>query len=122
MDYKNLKLNDNIYLDVDGTVTAEFSTQISYEWIIDAICDSQPSHVGQHLLASIEHDTNADAEGKFNSNQVSKAIEGTMLMHGIQMTDLVKNHPIDVQESYERMTVENIQDLGEIIITSRARK
>ena len=119
MDIKNLKLNDNIYLDVAGTVQAEFSTQISYEWIIDAICDSQPKHVGDFLIASIEHDTKADAEGKYNMNQVRKAIEGTMLVHGIYMDNLIKDHPIDAQESYEKMTVEDIQDKGEVTNTPR---
>ena len=52
-------------------------------------------------------------------NQVRKAIEGIMLVHGIKMNDLIKEHRIDAQESYEKMTVEDIQDKGEVIITPR---
>jgi len=120
MDIKNLKLNDNIYLDVAGTVKAEFSTQISYEWIIDTICDSQPKHVGEYLIASIEHDTIAEAEGKYNMNQVRKAIEGTMIVHGIYMDNLIKEHPISSEKSYEKMTIKDIQSMG--VVTNTPRK
>ena len=119
MDYEDLKLKDAGYLSVEGTLTAEYYTEITFEWIIDAICDSQPKHVGDFLIASIEHDTKADAENNYNMNQVRKAIEGIMLVHGIKMNDLIKEHRIDAQESYEKMTVEDIRDKGEIIITPR---
>ena len=119
MDYEDLKLKDAGYLSVEGTLTAEYYTEITFEWIIDAICDSQPKHVGDFLIASIEHDTKADAENDYNINQVRKAIEGTMLVHGIQMEDLIKKHKIDAYESYEKMAVEDIRNKGEIIITPR---
>ena len=94
------KVLEKTYCYVEANKTAEYYTHISYDYIIERIAQNYPPHVSKFLYAEIEHNKAQD-----NRLRINKILDRVMGMYGIILKDLIADHRLQADESYDNMTV-----------------
>ena len=91
---------EKTYCYVEANKTAEYYNHITYDYILERIAQNYPPHVSKFLYAEIEHNKAQD-----DRIHINKILDRVMGMYGIILKDLIADHKLVAHESYDNMTV-----------------